>query len=70
MAKVSIVVGLKVALVEGFVNDWAVYLGKAEWDDEEVTHNGLKLSEQEARNLIGRLGGDIERQFAILHYRA
>ncbi len=63
------VVGLKVAFVEGF-DDWAVYLGKAEWDDEEVTHNGLKLSEQEARNLIGRLGGDIERQFAILHYRA
>ena len=41
MAKVSTVVGLKVAFVEGFVNDWAVYLGKAEWDDEEVTHNGL-----------------------------
>ena len=43
---------IKIAIVEGIANDFAVYAGPSDWDDQRVFSGGAKLKEDEARPIL------------------
>lgn len=42
---------LKVAFVEGSMDDWVAYIGPGDWNDKKILSNGIKLCPSTANML-------------------
>ena len=49
------VIHVKLALREGSIEDWAMYVAPGDWSDLETLENGHKLDEETATRLIREL---------------
>ena len=67
----SEVVHLKVAVLEGGVNDYAVYVAPHHWLNNEVRDGGLKLSAQQGEWIVRTLqdANLIKPGFLNMEYR-
>ena len=55
----------------GFAGDWAMYMGWAHWNDQEIANGGDKVSEETARRIVidASMALDSLRGFLDLAYR-